>query len=243
MAQYFYPQQQTKMMNEGCATFVHHQIMQRLFESGSINEGAMLEFIHMHSAVITQPAFDQRRFSGLNPYALGFAMMQDIYRICEQPDEEDRQWFPEIAGNQQPLATLRDAWAEYRDESFVLQFLSPRLIREMRLFAVGDNREASYLTVEAIHDESGYREIRRQLAAHYDLTRREPEIEVVEADLKGNRRLVLRHRVRDGRLLNKEDCNRTLHHVANLWGYRVRMIEIDAEVGNTVSEYDVVAMP
>jgi stage V sporulation protein R len=243
VAQYFYPQQQTKMMNEGCATFVHYEIMQRLFDRGMINEGAMLEFLHMHSSVITQPAFDQRRFSGINPYALGFAMMQDIRRICEEPEEEDRKWFPEIAGNGQPLATLRDAWTEYRDESFILQFLSPRLIREMRLFAVGDNSDANYLTVEAIHDEPGYREIRRRMAEQYDLSYRQPQIEVIEADLKGNRRLVLRHQARDGRLLNKEDCNRTLHHVANLWGYRVRMIEVDAEVGNTIGEYDVVAMP
>ncbi len=243
MAQYFYPQQQTKLMNEGCATFVHYEIMQRLFDRGMITEGAMLEFLHMHSAVIAQPAFDQRRFSGINPYALGFAMMQDIRRICEQPEEEDHKWFPEIAGNGQAMATLRNAWAEYRDESFILQFLSPRLIREMRLFAVGDNSDASYLTVEAIHDESGYREVRRRMAGQYDLSYRQPEIEVIEADLKGNRRLVLRHLVRDGRVLNKEDCNRTLHHVANLWGYRVRMIEVDAEVGNTMAEYDVVAMP
>lgn len=243
IAQYFYPQQQTKMMNEGCATFVHYEIMNRLFDQGLVNDGAMLEFLHMHSAVITQPAFDQHRFHGINPYALGFAMMRDIQRICEQPTDEDQHWFPEIAGNNRAMTTLRDAWAEYRDESFILQYLSPRLIREMRLFAVEDNGESNHLTVEAIHDEQGYREIRRRMAGQYDVSRREPEIEVIEADLKGNRRLVLRHRVRNGRTLSKDDCNRTLHHIANLWGYRVRMIEVDADVGNTVGEYDIVAMP
>ena len=170
-------------------------------------------------------------------------MMRDIRRICLVPTDEDRQWFPEIAGCGEPLETLRDAWAEYRDESFILQFLSPRLIRELRLFAVGDNSEANYMTVEAIHDEQGYREIRRRMAEQYDLSHRQPEIEVIEADLKGNRRLVLRHLSRDGRLLNKDDCNRTLRHVAHLWGYRVRLVEVDADVGNTVGEYDVVAMP
>lgn len=243
VAQYFYPQQQTKMMNEGCATFVHYEIMHRLFDQGLVGEGAMLEFLHMHSAVIAQPAFNQRQFSGINPYALGFAMMRDIQRICEAPSDEDKQWFPEFAGNGQAMQTLRNAWAEYRDESFILQYLSPRLIREMRLFAVGDCSDQNHLRVKAIHDEQGYREIRRRMAGQYDISYREPEIDVLEADLKGNRRLVLRHRVRNGRTLNKEDCNRTLHHVANLWGYRVRMIEVDAEVGNTVGEYDILAMP
>ena len=107
MAQYFYPQRQTKLMNEGCATFVHYEIMNRLYATGQIDEGAMLEFLQMHSAVITQPDFDHRRFSGLNPYALGFAMMRDIQRICENPDPEDLEWFPEFAGNGQPMETLR----------------------------------------------------------------------------------------------------------------------------------------
>ena len=242
-AQYFYPQRQTKLMNEGCATFVHYTIMNRLYETGQVDEGAMLEFLQMHSAVVTQPDFDNRRFNGMNPYALGFAMMKDIERICLDPDPEDFEWFPDFAGNFQPLETLRDAWSEYRDESFVLQFLSPRLIREMRLFAVCDHSESPYLSVEAIHDEAGYREIRRRMAHQYDLSKREPEIEVTEADLKGNRRLVLTHRVRDGRLLEKDECNRTLRHVANLWGYRVRLIEVDSESGATLNEYDVVAMP
>jgi stage V sporulation protein R len=243
MAQYFYPQRQTKLMNEGCATFVHYEIMNRLYEHGQIEEGSMLEFLHMHSAVTAQPDFDHKRFSGINPYAIGFAMMRDIKRICEEPDPEDLDWFPAFAGQGDPLQILRNAWSEYRDESFVLQFLSPRLIREMRLFTVSDQSESPYLSVEAIHDEEGYREIRRRMADQYDLSKREPEIEVTEADLKGNRRLVLTHRVRAGQLLDKEECNRTLRHVANLWGYRVRLVEVDSDSKATLNDYDVVAMP
>lgn len=242
-AQYFYPQRQTKMMNEGCATFVHYEIMNRLYDAGRINDGAMLEFLHMHSAVVRQPKFDDRGFNGLNPYSLGFAMMRDIQRICDCPDDEDREWFPEIAGNGDAMTTLREGWAEYRDESFIRQFLSPRLIRELHLFAVDDRSDLPFLSVEAIHDEAGYREIRRRLANQYDLSQHEPDIEVTEADLSGNRRLVLTHRVRNGRLLAKDDCNRTLCHIANLWGYRVRLLEVDAETNETLNDYDVVAMP
>ena len=39
VAQYFYPQKQTKMMNEGCATFVHYNIMNRLHETGFSTTG------------------------------------------------------------------------------------------------------------------------------------------------------------------------------------------------------------
>src|SRR5208337_2279624 len=40
VAQYFYPQRQTKVMNEGCATFVHYTIVNRLYDKGLISEGA-----------------------------------------------------------------------------------------------------------------------------------------------------------------------------------------------------------
>jgi stage V sporulation protein R len=62
LSQYFYPQRQTKMMNEGCATFVHYEIMNRLYEQGQLTDGTMLEFLHSHSSVIFQPAFNDRRF-------------------------------------------------------------------------------------------------------------------------------------------------------------------------------------
>ena len=45
IAQYFYPQRQTQVMNEGCATFVHYTIMNTLFDQGRISEGAMLEIL------------------------------------------------------------------------------------------------------------------------------------------------------------------------------------------------------
>src|SRR4029453_5217305 len=163
LSQYFYPQRQTKMMNEACATFVHYEIMNRLYERGQLTDGTMLEFLHSHSSVIFQPSFNDRRFGGLNPYALGFAMMNDIKRISTEPSPEDREWFPDFAGPGVWLETLRQAWAEFRDESFVLQFLSPKLIRDFRLFAVNDDAKESAMEVKAIHDEQGYKDVRRRL--------------------------------------------------------------------------------
>src|SRR5215813_3901455 len=125
--QYFYPQRQTKLMNEGCATFTHHRIMNRLHETGQIDDGSYLEFLHSHTSVVMQPDFDDRRFSGINPYALGFAMMQDIERIALTPTDEDRLWFPDIAGNGDAYGTLREIWANFRDESVISQYLSPHV--------------------------------------------------------------------------------------------------------------------
>jgi len=229
IAQYFYPQRQTKMMNEGCATYVHYEIMQRLLDSGQITEGSYLEFLHSHTNVVAQPEFDDRRYYGLNPYALGFAMMKDIERICVSPEEEDRQWFPDIAGNSDPYGTLKDIWANYRDESFVSQFLSPNIIRKFGLFLVTDDAREKELAVDAIHNERGYVRVRRALARHYDVSRHDPDIQIVDVDLDGDRRLELRHQVVDGVALEEDDAERVLQHLANLWGYEVYLVETNGD--------------
>jgi spore cortex formation protein SpoVR/YcgB (stage V sporulation) len=191
LAQYFYPQRQTKLLNEGCATFVHYTIVNRLYDKGLISEGALLEILHIHANVVAQFDFDDQRYRGVNPYALGFAMMQDIQRICVAPTDEDREWFPEIAGHEDWRAVLRDVWANYRDESFVRQFLSPRLIRKFRLFALSNKASESSVRVEAIHDAEGYRHVRSALADSYDVSANEPDIQIVDATLVGERPLTL----------------------------------------------------
>lgn len=238
IACYFEPQKQTKVMNEGCACWVHYHIMNRLHERGRITDGSMLEFLHSHSSVIAQPEFSDKRYFGLNPYALGFAMMRDIERICTEPKEEDREWFPEIAGNGRPFETLREAWANFRDESFILQFLSPRLVREFRLFKISDDFDEPEVVVDAIHNERGYRRIRRTLAERHDPATREPRIEVADFNYRGDRTLVLQHSVRNGLTLDALEARRVLRHLASLWGYPVKLREIDTETDRLLAEFE-----
>ena len=241
IAQYFYPQKQTKLMNEGCATYTHYTIMNELHRRGMITEGAMLEFLHSHTSVVFQPEFDDQRFSGINPYALGFAMMQDIQRIAENPTDEDRYWFPDLAGRGDGMGALRDAWANFRDESFVLQYLSPHLIRKFKMFSVRDDAEDPYLLVENIHNERGYRGIRKLLARQYDLGFLEPDIQIVDVDLAGDRKLILHHRVTNGVLLDESDAKAMLRHIANLWGYEVQLVEVSALSEAILKEHAVTA--
>ncbi|UWQ24002.1 SpoVR family protein [Leisingera aquaemixtae] len=227
LAQYLYPQKQTKVMNEGCATFVHYYIINKLYEQGQITEGAFMEMLHSHTNVVMQPEYDDPRYSGINPYALGFAMMQDIRRICQNPTDEDREWFPDFAGNPDWRGVLRDAWANYRDESFIQQFLSPNLIRKFKLFTLTNDADLPNLVVSQIHNRAGYKAIRRDLAKQYDLAYLEPDIQVTDADLRGDRELKLTHTVRDGIHLDEEEQEEVLKHLRRLWGYGVRLDAVE----------------
>lgn len=226
MAQYFYPQRQTKVMNEGCATFVHYTIMNMLFDRGLITESSLMEFLHSHTSVVFQPEFDDRRYSGLNPYALGYAMMADIRRIAENPTAEDRDWFPHLAGTGDWMGALKDAWANYRDESFIEQYLSPKLIRDFRLFALHDKAEEGEYHVSSIHNEQGYRTVRSLLARQYDTGIADPNIQVTGADLKGDRTLFLEHKMHRGVPLHHATKDQVVAHIERLWGHSVVLDEV-----------------
>ncbi|MBK9348286.1 MAG: SpoVR family protein [Burkholderiales bacterium] len=226
IAQYFYPQRQTQVMNEGWATFWHHRLLNTLYDDGHLSNGVMLEWLTSHTNVIYQPPVGHRAYSGINPYALGFAMYTDIRRICEAPTAEDREWFPDIAGAPW-LPTLDHAMRNFKDESFIGQFLSPKLIRDMHLFAIHDDEALHELEVSDIHDDAGYQRVRQALSRQYDLGTREPNIQVWDVNLRGDRTLILRHTQYQGRPLGDETLE-VLKHVARLWGFGVDLDSVDA---------------
>jgi spore cortex formation protein SpoVR/YcgB (stage V sporulation) len=225
IAQYFYPQRQTQVMNEGWASFWHYTLLGELYDRGQVNDAFMMEFLASHSAVLYQPGFDHPGYSGMNPYTLGFAIYSDLRRICEQPTAEDRDWFPDLAGTPW-LPALHAAMRDFKDESFILQFLSPKVMRDLRLFGIVDDDQAAHIEVSAIHDTDGYRQVRSLLASQYNLGDREPNIQVVNVDVRGDRSLTLRHSSHARQPL-AEDTDAVLKHVHRLWGFPVHLEQID----------------
>ncbi|MGD8644521.1 MAG: SpoVR family protein [Chromatiales bacterium] len=230
IAQYFYPQRQTQVMNEGWATFWHYTIINRMYDEGLIPDGYMIEFMQAHTNVVFQPAYNDPRYSGINPYALGFAMMCDLRRICESPTDEDRYWFPELAGSDW-LRGLDFAMRNFKDESFIAQYLSPKVIRDLKLFSVLDDDAQEQLEITAIHDERGYRSVRQALADQYNLGSREPNVQIYNVDRRGDRSLTLRHSQYRRRPLG-DSTDEVLRHLARLWGFDVRLETVD-EDGST----------
>jgi stage V sporulation protein R len=236
VAQYFYPQRQTQVMNEGWATFWHYTLLNTMYDDGHLHDGVMMEWLQSHTNVVFQPPVGHRAYSGLNPYALGFAMYTDLKRICEKPTPEDRHWFPDFAGSAEGtpkedaawLKTLDYAMRNFKDESFIGQYLSPKVMRDFRLFAIRDDEKDNEYEVSAIHDEAGYRALRESLSRQYDLGSREPNIQVWSVNLRGDRSLTLRHTQHNDRPLH-DATREVLKHVACLWGFPVHLESVNGD--------------
>jgi spore cortex formation protein SpoVR/YcgB (stage V sporulation) len=222
VAQYFYPQGLTKVMNEGFASFVHYHIVNKMYEEGYVDDGFMLEFIHSHSSVLYQPDYNSKYFSGLNPYTLGFNIFMDIKRICQSPTEEDKYWFPNLIGRNW-LEEVHYAMHNFRDDSFILQYLSPKVMRDMRLFVIVDEEDEDEYEIAAIHNERGYRKVREALSEQYKRTFFVPEIQVEKVDLHSTNTLHLTHHIVSDRKLVPKETQETLEHLRYLWEFPVRL--------------------
>ena len=220
VSQYFYPQGATKVMNEGFASFTHYHIINKMYDEGYLNDGFMLEFLKSHSGVLYQPEYNSKYFSGLNPYTLGFNIFMDIKRICQHPTEEDKIWFPHLIGKDW-LEQVHYVMENFRDDSFILQYLSPKVMRDMKLFAISDDENKKEYEISAIHNESGYKKVREKLSKQYERGFYVPHIQVTKVDYNTTNTLYLTHFIQNDRKLDENSTKKTLLHIQHLWGFPV----------------------
>jgi stage V sporulation protein R len=123
--------------------------------------------------------------------------------------------------------------ANFKDESFILQYLTPKVIRDLKLFSILDDDAENAISVTAIHDDDGYRLVREELANQYNLSRQEPDIQVFEVALRGDRSMTLRHTQQSRIPLHKSDAKKVLKHVHRLWQFDVHLESLrDGEVAS-----------
>lgn len=237
LAQYFFPQGQTKVMNEGFASSVHYYIIHRLWEKGMLSDGNMLEFYASHSAVLYQPEYTSPRYSGYNPYALGFDIFQDIkIKAIARGDDWVDAW--------------KDAVENYRDESAIRQFLSPEIIRKWRMMEIDNYETRDFMEVTAIQDDDHYNRIRETLADEHTIDAKKPMIEVINSNAYGDRTLELLYTPYRGSSLHKKQAEDTLHYIEKLWQYPVELHDMSkydaisgANTGNLNLEYKTLYIP
>jgi spore cortex formation protein SpoVR/YcgB (stage V sporulation) len=163
-------------------------------------------------------------------------MWNEIKRVCKAPTEEDREYLPEIAGKEW-LPTFHDIMQNYRDESFLLQFLTPKLVRDFRLMNIQTREGLDHWTVADTAGAEGFKAIRSQLSAAYRLESFMPEMSVIRYGRDTDRKLVLQHQSYKGRTLLEDETEQTLKHLRWLWGFDVSLEAVD-QGGKTIKTYE-----
>ncbi|MDT4968778.1 MAG: stage sporulation protein [Acidobacteriota bacterium] len=202
--EYFIPQMQTKMVNEGWASFWHSRIMREL----DLSDSEHVEFAELHSGVVS-PQKGQ-----LNPYYLGYKIFEDIERRWDNPSAE------EIEKSGIRPGSGRDKIFEVReldnDVSFLRNYLTEELCEELDLF-VYELIEDEEWTIT----EKRWKRVRDQLVSN--LTNFGfPYIEVADGDYNNNRELYLKHAY-EGAELDVRYARKALEHVYLLWGRPVHL--------------------
>ncbi|MGH7934020.1 MAG: SpoVR family protein [Candidatus Binataceae bacterium] len=201
-AKYFIPMMETKIMNEGWASYWHKKIV----ESLELEQGLHLEFIVRHNQVL-RPIPGQ-----INPYHLGFKLWEDIYRRHTEPTREEiRKYGAPAKNGKDKIFEVREV---ERDSSFLRRYLTEDLMRDMDLFRY-ETRGDDYV-IDKVSDEEGWKEVKETLIKNVG-TGSIPVIKVEDADFGHNRTLYLKH-YHDGRDLQLEYAEKTLAFVARLWG-------------------------
>lgn len=228
--QQFYPNMLTKLMNEGWASFWHYQLTKDLYDEGYINEGSWMEILHNHTNIACLPSDSvSGRF---NPYALGFAIWTDLRRACENPTEEDYEYLPLVAGK--PWAeTLKWVMENFKDESFICEFLGPNVIKEFKLCAINDIQDEKEYEVVGVQDKSDVAVIRKSLSSWYTMDNIIPTVQVAGYHERGDRTLYLEYRSHDRRKLDQGTLKPVMKYVKKLWGLPVELVSV-GETGDEI---------
>ena len=81
-----------------------------------------------------------------------------------------------------------------------------------------------------IHDDNGYQRIREELAEQYSLSAQEPNIQVQEVDLRGDRSLTIRHLQHDRIPLDEDNAKDVMKHLHHLWHFDVHLESMQEEL-------------
>jgi stage V sporulation protein R len=220
---FIHPMIKTKQMNEGFATWTHQKIMQKLFREGYLNATDHAEYNYSNSLVKAKSKYS------MNPYLVGSEMWLDIEKRWNKGQygtewegcvdaERKKNW---DTGEMNGLKKIHKILRTYSDWSFMNDFLTADLIRELQLYLYKAQKSILY-TKQVVITDHKVEEIRQLIVksfAHSGI----PKIEVADGNGHGKGTLLLKHS-HIGPDLDKEYAEKTLEHIAWLWGEDVELI-------------------
>jgi stage V sporulation protein R len=214
-AYYFVPQRQTKIMNEGWATYWHSRIM----TEKALDDAEVVDYADIHAGTMaTSPG-------QVNPYKLGVELFRDIrdrwdrgafgraYEECDDP-ERRRKWNERAGQGAQKIFEVRRL---HSDITFIDEFMTEDFCRDQKLYTYEFNPRTGQHEIAS----RDWKLVKDKLIA--TLTNfGEPEIFVVDGNYGNRGELYLKHRSA-GIELRHDYAVDTLRNVCCLWGRPVRL--------------------
>ncbi len=214
-AYYFAPQGQTKIMNEGWASYWHSTIMTTF----GLSDGEVIDYADHHSGTM---AMSPNR---LNPYKIGIELYRDIeerwdkgqfghdWETCDDYDEK-RNWDTDLKLGRQKIFEVRRV---HNDVTFVDAYLTPEFCQKHKLFSFAYNDGNDNYEIASRQ----FQEIKQQLLTSLANHGR-PFIYVTDGNYKNRGELYLKHKFQGAEL--KHDYARdTLANLQRIWGRPVHI--------------------
>jgi stage V sporulation protein R len=206
---YFSPQGQTKIMNEGWASYWHSRIMTQK----ALHDSEVVDFADHHSGTVYM------RAGSLNPYKLGLELFRDIEerwdkgQFGKEWDEVDdyrvkREWDKKLGLGREKIFEVRKL---FNDVTFIDTFLTMEFAERFKLFTFEANKRTGQWEIAS----RDFQKIKDKLL--FSLTNfGQPFISVEDANFKNRSELLLLHRY-EGIDLKISESRRTMEGVYKVW--------------------------
>ncbi|TKC18091.1 SpoVR family protein [Robertmurraya kyonggiensis] len=213
---YFWPQLETKIMNEGWASYWHQRILREM----DLTSSEALEFAKLNAGVV-QPSR-----TGINPYYLGLKILEDIEERYNNPTELMKERGVKKNSGREKIFEVREIES---DISFLRNYLTKDLVlrEDMYLF---QKQGRDYKIVD-----KGWEEVRDQLV-NMRVNGGFPFLTVSDGDYLKNGELYIKHWY-EGIELDLKYLEKVLPYIYQLWGRGVHM-ETVIEDRNMLFSYD-----
>ncbi len=214
-AYYFAPQGQTKIMNEGWASYWHSTIM----TTQAATAADIICYCDHHSGTLAASS------SSLNPYKLGIELFRDIedrwnrgafgkeYDECDNDYQRER-WDKQVGLGRKKIFEVRRI---HNDLTFIDEFLTLDFVRRHKLFKFGYNESSEQYEIES----RAFPQVKQQLLASLTNMGR-PQISVVDGNYRNRGELYLKHSF-TGVELKRHYAADSLRNLNKLWGRPVHI--------------------
>jgi len=200
---YFWPQIETKIMNEGWASYWHQRIIREL----DLTSEETIEFSKLNSSVVVPSKHS------LNPYYLGLKIFEDIEKRWDNPTVEEQRRFGRVPGKgREKIFEVRELDS---DQSFLRNYLTKQLVEDLDLYIFekkGPEWKITSKSWENVRDQLVFSKVNGGF----------PTLHVVDGDFNSLGELYIRHQF-EGIELDLKYIDRTLPHVQKLWGKSVHL--------------------